>query len=654
MVAYKSFCWCLGTTSFRTKNFNKTIEEQLKLLNDFWQIPKNNKNWINNKTIQTDYYDFMKEKGFVAGDAKRKDKDAREKTSGLVDIGLIDDNRRLTCAGNALLEISNSGDFSPDNVFQIPKDSFIYLKQLLKTSNNVGSGTVRPFIILLYLLAKFESLTFEEYTYLLPLCISQKATDYIVDKIYQYRNKQVNIDDIIIENLMSMSNYQESLETFLDNDLSEDLICEIGMNRKSRTYDKFYYPLYKAIYQAYINKTSNFIDIYEATKKIRIGSYWRKYIFNTSSTKTIVEQPQHSLNKTLFDSVKDEMQLKEAFFKIMHLMKAKATLSDYLDLNRRYIKTTDIVLFNDETIKLDIVPKHFFNSIINDLYSKAFESSTKLFDNCKLEEISSCLITNEDTIIASVNDELGTTVSTVSQAKNILENERYKRFQLLIDEKFTDEKLISLLELFENRNDDQIREIVTDNADVPTIFEYILGIIWYKISEEKGNILDYMKLSLDSNLLPKTHAAGGEADIVYEYSKTPYYPEHVLLLEATLTDGNNQRRMEMEPVSRHLGMHLIKNNNKNSYCVFITTYLDINVIADFRSRKNSAYYDPQNFSKFVPGMKIIPLKTEALKNILRTHKTYNTLYSIFEELHDLSLPPYEWYNVLSARCCNAD
>lgn len=59
--------------------------------------------------------------------------------------------------------------------------------------------------------------------------------------------------------------------------------------------------------------------------------------------------------------------------------------------------------------------------------------------------------------------------------------------------------------------------MVTDNADIPTIFEYVLGILWYKTSERHGKILDYMKLSLDADLLPKTHAAGGEADIVYEY-----------------------------------------------------------------------------------------------------------------------------------------
>jgi hypothetical protein len=46
----------------------------------------------------------------------------------------------------------------------------------------------------------------------------------------------------------------------------------------------------------------------------------------------------------------------------------------------------------------------------------------------------------------------------------------------------------------------------------------VLGILWYKANESREKILYYMKLSLDADLLPKTHAAGGGADIVYEYS----------------------------------------------------------------------------------------------------------------------------------------
>ena len=645
MPAYKSFCWGLGTTSFRTKQFNRTIEEQLDLLDEFWRLPDNSgENWANNNAIQIRYYNFMKEKGFVSGEAPRKDKDAREKTSGLVDIGLITDNRRLTEAGTALLRISKSGDFDSDNIFQIPKDSFVYLKQLLKTSNTVDGSVVRPFIVLLRILSEFGYITLDEYTYLLPLCIDAESTDYIIQKIHDLRNNCADIESVIVDRLMSMENYQEALAIFIAGRVSEALICEIGMNRKSRAYDKPYYPLYRELYNAFVNNdTDAYLSVYEATRNVNIGRRWREYLFNTTSTRAISDDPAQCLNHTLFDGVRTESEFKNAFFKVMHLLKAKATLSDYLDLNRRYIKTTDVVLFEDGCIKLDIVPKHYFGEIIDDLFVVAFEESEKLFDNCSLHDISTCLEENEATIIEGVNAELGTTVTTVADARMALEDVRYRRLQALIDEKFTDEKLLVLLDLFESRNDDQIREMVTDDADVPTIFEYVLGIIWYKISERQGRILEYMKLSLDADLLPKTHAAGGEADIVYEYNETEYYPEHTLLLEATLADRTNQRRMEMEPVSRHLGMHLIRTGNPNSYCVFATTYLDINVKSDFRTRKNSYYYDPQDTSKYVTGMKIIPLQTSELKTIVLNQKTYKDLFSVFELAHNSNLPPAVWY-----------
>ena len=243
-----------------------------------------------------------------------------------------------------------------------------------------------------------------------------------------------------------------------------------------------------------------------------------------------------------------ENDFKTAFFKIVHLFKAKATLSDYLDLNRRYIKTTDIVLFEDDMVKLDIVPKYFFKSVAEHLYTDMFAPSELLYENCAMEDISAYLVVSDDTIIEGINEELGINVTTVDAARVALEDSRYRRLQRLIDTKFMDDRLLALLDCFEERNDNEIRSMVTDNADIPTIFEYVLGILWYKTSERQGKILDYMKLSLDADLLPKTHAAGGEADIVYEYSETEYYPEHTLLLEATLADSTNQRRMEMEPV----------------------------------------------------------------------------------------------------------
>ena len=151
-----------------------------------------------------------------------------------------------------------------------------------------------------------------------------------------------------------------------------------------------------------------------------------------------------------------------------------------------------------------------------------------------------------------------------------------------------------------------------------------------------------MNLSLEADLLPKSHACGGEADIVYKYEETEHYPQHDVLIEATLMDESTQRRGEMEPVSRHLGTHILKTANK-AYCTFISPYLDINVLSHFRSLKNIGYYNPQDYSKHVPSLKVIPLKTKELKTILQKGIKYNVLYSIMDKAFEKESPIPTWY-----------
>ena len=153
-----------------------------------------------------------------------------------------------------------------------------------------------------------------------------------------------------------------------------------------------------------------------------------------------------------------------------------------------------------------------------------------------------------------------------------------------------------------------------------------------------------MKLSLEANLLPKTHASGGNADIIYEYESCKEFPQHSLLIEATLADGTNQRRMEMEPVSRHLGEHRLKYGNPFDYSLFVSTFLHRNVVTDFRYRKNMPYFGKDD--KMIEGMKIIALDTNALKAILNNGSTYRYLYGIFDKYHGSDMQMPEWHEYL--------
>lgn len=651
-IKYQSICWSLGTTSFRTKQFNRSIETQLILLNRFWNNPSySNATWEKNETTQAAYYKLMQEKGFVNGDAPRPAKDARQKTSGLVSLGLINSQHRITEAGQKLLEIAENGQYDSNTELMISADSIIYLKQLLKTSVEIErDSVVKPLVVLIHVLSEVGFLSQEEFTYLLPLCSDYNSTRFIIDSIKLCREGHVSMDDVIIGLLMTKENYRKALYYFLSSDVTIDTICFIGMNRKSRDgkqrYDKAYYPLYMAMKRVFVDGNYNYcIDIYKATKDVKIGKWWRQYLFDTTSEKAIKNDPLIHLRKSLFTNVQNERQFKEMFFQIMHLFKAKATLSDYADLNRRYFGITQIFVFEDEQVKLDLVPKQFFASAIDELYQTAYTPSDKLEQDCKMEEICPALKFNKEEVVERINEELGIELETIDEAYSEVEKRRYDRFKTMVDTRFTNDDLLGLLDDFDNRNDNEISKKVTDNAAPPTIFEYILGIIWYKVSGYKGRILDYMKLSLDANLLPITHAAGGEADIVYEYGETKDYPAHTLLLEATLADSTNQRRMEMEPVSRHLGNHLLRTQNMSSYCLFATNYLDKNVISDFRMRKVVPFYDTRDDSRYVTGMKIIPLQTSDLRSIIMTHKKYSELYPKYEKAYqkDMTMLPVYWY-----------
>lgn len=647
-ISYKSYCWAVGTTSYRTDNFNLNIELQLQLMDEFRSLPENrNVRWGSNSPFQKAYYDFLKARAFVKGEAGRPDKDAREKTSGLVDIGLMDADRNLTEAGRSLLKIAKNGAYrSFDNHLEIANDSYVYLKQLLKTCNDVDGKPVRPFLVFLYLLSRLGALTYEEFTYLLPLCVDRETTEMIIAAIKAQRRERVDVDEIIISVIMKKDNYRAALELLKTSEVTEDLICTIGINRKSKKYDKPYFEIYNRMRAVIFEGDETAVyPLYLATKKLtngKVGGAWRKYLFRTGSQTAIKRDRLEALSgEAIFRSETLE-EFHEHFFRAMHLFKARATLSDYFDLNRRYFKVTDTVIFEDNKVRLDILPKCYFDSVADQLIEDAFEESGLLEEDAPIEAVAPCLAVDMDRLFARLGAAVGQPVSNMAQARRVIRDERYERFDRLVNHRFPVPVLVDLLGRFETRDDEEIRRLVTDNADIPTIFEYILGVAWYVVSGRKGDVLEYMNLSLEADLLPKTHAGGGEADIVWEYEATEDYPKHTLLIEATLADRTNQRRMEMEPVSRHLGDYLLGHPEREAYCVFLTTCLYWNVISDFRGRKDMYYYSNDG-SLVVHGMKIIPVETGILKAMLLGGICYGEIYRGMKAAFEDKTAPKEWY-----------
>lgn len=634
--SYKSYYWSIGTTSFRMTDFNLKIEKQLSLLNEFREKFKNDK-W---QDIQEQYYNHLKSNGFIHGHAKNPKKDARQKTSGLVDIGLINDDRYITEVGKELIKIVEKKNFNGNNLFNIDNDSFLYLRQLLKTYNSINNQIVRPFIVFLYIISKLKYLSNDEFTYLLPLCINKYITEKIINYIIKLRNDNINsIDNIIIDIIMSMDNYKNAYKYFINNEVNISIFEDVYMDRKSNKKASIYYNIYLLIYKISIENNYFYKEkLLEEIKNISGHTYllWKKYLFKKTNRNNVV------LNDVKIFQVKYEKELKEIFFKTLHLFKCKSTLKDYFDLHRRYIKTTDIVLFNDDKIELDIIAKYYFKFIEKGLFNIAFEKSDKLFINTDLENIDNIFNVKEEIIYNYISENLNIKIENKLQLKDIIKKDRYKRFNILIEKKFNKNKIIEILTKIENRDDNEVRKLVTDNADVPTIFEYILSISWYLISDKEGNILDYMNLYLDSDMLPKTHASGGMADIVYLYDENEYYPKHDLLIEATLSKDKAQRKMEIEPVSRHLGEYILSNGNNNTYALFISNSLYINVISDFINKKTMKYYS-SNSEDYIDGLNIVCLETSEIKTILEKSINYKELYLIFKNSLNSNTDERNWY-----------
>ena len=183
------------------------------------------------------------------------------------------------------------------------------------------------------------------------------------------------------------------------------------------------------------------------------------------------------------------------------------------------------------------------------------------------------------------------------------------------------------------------------DTNVPTIFEYIIGIIWYNISKREGYITDFMNLSLDAKLLPRRFAGGGQSDIIYKYSS------HHLLIEVTLANKDNQRKMELEPVSRHLGRYMLENGNEH-YALFIVPYLDPNVLVGLRAYSKLNYYNTSNTDEYVSNLKIIPLEIDDILHLMEKDIKYDFFYDNIVEnsYQNPEFDGFKWYkNILKPR-----
>lgn len=648
-IKFQSYSWSFGTTSFRVKELNYKNELLLIYLREFKRI---HSDW--NPAKQSEFYDYLKEKEFITGNAGDKAKDARQKTSGLHDLGLVYPKRNLSPVGEMILANLNSEDFTIANDFGIATDSYIYLLQLLKFTATIENSEVsltstnfKPFIRLIRLLCHFKYLTQDEFTYIIPLLYYNNAENQLIADIQTLRNNEKSIDEILLGVIWSMPNYQEAFKFFQkQNSITLNDISTINMSRKGTSYDGEAFDIYEKIVKVVNNKNNaNILELWEAS-----DTKWRSYLFKADTKITNLKTGDASifLLPTFLVAIGNNDDTRKFFFETNHLIRWKNNLKDYQDLNKRYVKLADLISFKDNKLTLDLFAKVYFKLAFAGLEEKtAFKNELLSGENLyKFIELKELLVNPPEIteVLDKLKTDYGIELETRAEIQDYFKDERVKKFNALIDERFTVDKLIDFLSKFEQRgaSDKKIKEAITDEATIPTLFEYVIGIAWYILSDRKVNILESLNLSLDIDLLPKSHASGGQADIVYQYKANQNTPEHTLLIEATLSDSTTQRRMELEPVSRHLYNTIKESRNLADYAILVSTTIHPSILSDFRGRKNQETSLDGEF--YVDGLKILPLDTNMIKSMLHNKLNYDSIYQILDNAHQSEVPLKNgWY-----------
>lgn len=611
-----------GNTSAKESKLLLNIEAHLILLNELFKTATKDDVWKSDSALQFRYAKILEESNLLnTREMVLIAKNARTKVSFLKDLGLVDfDNLVITERGKELLDLLNNKKFEEKNEFlQIDLVSLFFLKYFF--SYKKSSDIEDMFLKYLYVFKSLGGKLSNEQFYLLPLVSNYNEIEDFVSII---KNKDINLVETFSTFIQSNIKLQERKKVFLDDWAENSKITNLAPFKTSK--GEGFIQFLPSILQIFIqikNKTYRKDDIRNIFKK-NIGTeknYFRSLYLPTmlNDTKLAISSNTFiKLYKKLIKIIrtKTESELLNYFFDLIYTSRYFNNLSDYMAQNKYYLDLTGIFTFENNEVKVSEI----FNVILK---SSKYETILKQLSEIDIKTTSLNFLLEEPDI-KDIFKSYG--VVSSSDLNNYQYNQNKAKLENLLNTKFTKENILEIIPHFKTRNDDEIQKEVTVRATVPTIFEYIIAIAWYYIDNKNIDFILKAGLSLDTNMLPKSHAVGGSSDFEIKYD------DHTLMIEVTLTESTNQRRAEMESVSRHLGnilLNLDDERKTKSYGIFIAPYLNNNVLNDFRIRR-SCYWE--NDTKHIRGMNILPLDCDDIITIINSDKKYSELKEDFSML----------------------
>jgi len=555
-------------------------------------------------------------------------KDTRCKTSFLDSFGFTTEAKIISDSGNELLRLREESE-NIINEFDLSLDSFVHLKQFLKYQHK--NFELLPILSLIYCCLEFENdLPLDFFTFIWS---KSSTKDELKQKIKEFKASG-DIQQLVYLDCLNSDateiikkNCEEFFKAYTLEDKTEftTLMYANLQGGKGDSYKDKTISLFFDFYQYWQNKNDwnktrkkTFIKEFLKTrhKDVRLSkglSYYRKSLFNDDKLSN--DSDWVSIIEFFEESPLIQSDSETNF--IIHFQVLYSYFGhinnclEYNDLNIRHLKLLDIFIFEFDSIKLDLLFQYLFKPIKNKLLGVPILEKEEYRNN--LETNHKTLGDIYDFLRIEPTELIETIAIDFPEIENIgIKNFAYKkkeeRLTKLVEKVFTKENIATLFEAMYPRNDAQVRKLIKEwysdyDATIPALFEYLLGISFYWISDKEINITEVLDSGLDANLLPKTHAGGGKADIVVKSLARHY------LIEATLSEKDGQRKMEAEPVPRHLARHIL-DGNKNSLALFVAGELDPNNLVILRAYKFLKWYGKE---MDVESMDILPL---SIKNMI--------------------------------------
>ena len=597
-------------------NYDSFIDE---LGDDYQTFIDRDGNWIENNITK-----FAK----VLDEAIEKR--ARHYTSNLVKMGFTTTNRSITEAGYSYLRGSVVRD-ELEELLPLDNVNIALFRQLSKlkifdSSNNGKRRFYSPFIMALILLLDNET-------------IDEHSFEVVVQGLSPYSSDEVK--EAIRNNEISIAELEESIRN-IDITIPEELIGKYDIDfdvfknifkgsKKNDSISKLYYDFFSVLRDFRNNKTEEtYANLINCLDQDNIASIYKAFGYGKAVFAAGNKGSRYKLERFLEKNANHPLLISEDYVSEFYTAYTRSKwidgIREYSDTTIRLLSATGLFKFKNlpelsykEILSLifdvEQLRKNVFGEMTDEEYTHYEETEDSYFGkNIPFVEIFNYSHDDISTITSKLKKLLG--VSAATDVKKFLNDQKNADFIAHINDKYPKEKIMELLPMFSDRKkDNQIKKEVNDAATVPTIYEYIIGIAWYYISNKEFDLYNSLNLTLNADFEPVIHAGGGDGDIVI------HYEEIIVMLEVTLMNKQAQKRGEWEPVLRHSLNLKAANEPTETITFFIADELDYNTINIWKAVASVSLESTNTHTK-VDGVVIMPFTNKEVLAFLERDVYY--------------------------------